>query len=198
MPDNCLAIEWSSSRISVAWQRGTETDPEIGEEVLELKRFQAEQALPMLGKVVADFSEIREIRIGRGPGNYSGIRQSLAWAFGYCAPGNIRLRTCASGQAQAFRLQGQVEGPFAILGDARRGLWWGAIFPEDHAEWRLQSPEAWTKEIGEMPVFSQEAARLKSAAFEVVYDAPTARDLLQLPENALCEDTLPLYLHPAV
>jgi tRNA A37 threonylcarbamoyladenosine modification protein TsaB len=194
MSGTMLAIEWSSSRISVAWQ----TRDTRGGEVLALQRFQAELALPMLGKVVAGLSELRTIRIGRGPGNYSGIRQSLAWAIGYCAPGGIALCTAASGDAQAYRLQRSVLGPFAILGDARRGVWWGKTFPEAGQGWRLQAPQAWIDALGDMPVFSQEAVRLQGLGLNLQADYPQASDLLALPEGKMTLDLNPLYLHPAV
>lgn len=194
MSGTMLAIEWSSSRISVAWQ----TRDTRGGELLELQRFQAEMALPILGKVVDGLSDLRKIRIGRGPGNYSGIRQSLAWAIGYCAPGGIELCTAASGDAQAYRLQRSVAGPFAILGDARRGVWWGKTFPEAESGWRLQPPEVWIDALGGMPVFSQEAVRLEDHGLNLQADYPQASDLLDFPGEKLSSDLNPLYLHPAV
>lgn len=190
MSDRVLAVEWSSTRLSVAM--GGE------ERSLEVSRFKAEEALPFLEEFLKGHPQPSEIRVGRGPGNYSGIRQSLAWAFGYTAPGGIRLRTCASGQAQACRLQATVDAPFAILGDARRGVWWGAVFPASAAEWRLQTPEAWAAELKGLPVFSQEAPRLQKDGFAVRADFPAALDLLTVPERELGDHRLPLYLHPAV
>ncbi len=194
MSEAILAIEWSSTRLSVAWN----ISGEVTEQVLELKRFQAEVALPFLEGFLAELPMFTEIRIGRGPGNYSGIRQSLAWAFGYVAPGGTDLKVYSSGVAQAARISSEIEKPFAVLGDARRGVWWGRVFGNGKDDWRLQPPEAWAEELGEMPVFSQEAARLGSAAFEVIADYPAAKDLLLLPDDFPEEESLPLYLHPAV
>lgn len=189
-----LALEWSSTRLSVAWRQQGQTE----EKVLEMKRFQAELALPMLKNILEDLFDIREIRIGRGPGNYSGIRQSLAWAFGYCAPGDILLRPCSSGRAQARRLLREIEGPFAILGDARRGIWWGCVFGGGRDDWRLQSPEAWARELAYIPVFSQETRRLAKADFPIQEDFPRATDLLNLSDDFEAEEPVPLYLHPPV
>lgn len=194
MSDMILGIDWSSTRLSVAWR----SEKERGEDFLELKRFQAEHALPMLEEVLNRIEEPKEIRIGRGPGNYSGIRQALVWAFGFTAPGGIRLKAYSSGRAQACRLAKRQPGPFAVLGDARRGVWWGAVFGGENTEWRLQTPEAWTEELAGVPVFSQEACRLQDAPFELCPDFPTAVDLLDLPEDFPVEKSEPLYLHPAV
>jgi len=194
MSKTILALEWSSNRLSIAWQyEGTQS-----EEVLELKRFQAELVLPLLEKVVNTADGLSEIRIGRGPGNYSGIRQALAWSFGYSAPGEVKVKAYSSGVAQAERLSKTVDSPFAVLGDARRGVWWGRVFGLGESEWRMQSPEAWGKELATLPVYSQEASRLEQAPFDVLTDYPTAVDLLNLPDEFPIEETVPLYLHPAV
>ncbi|MGA0333884.1 MAG: tRNA threonylcarbamoyladenosine biosynthesis protein TsaB [Kiritimatiellia bacterium] len=189
-----LALEWSSSRISVAarWEEGHR------QEILDLKRFQAEVALPMLESFLSEIPEPTELRVGRGPGNYSGIRQALAWSFGYCAPGELSLRAVSSGQAQARRIAGSCPAPFAVLGDARRGMWWGQIFGAEPDVWRLQTPKEWVGEIGKMPVFSQEAERLQGGGLDLWEDFPLADDLLDLPDSVSAEDPVPLYLHPPV
>lgn len=194
MTRRVLAIEWSSSRVSVARSGAGGVE----EKLLMLPRFQAEQALPLLEDLVAGASGFDEIRIGRGPGNYSGIRQSLAWAIGYAAPGGTEILTAASGDAQAHRLQGEGAHAFAILGDARRGVWWGKTFPESETGWRLQTPAAWVAELGDCPVFSQEAGRLQDHGLNLQADEPRAGDLLALPAAQLSRDLNPLYLHPAV
>ncbi|MDF3131137.1 hypothetical protein P0Y35_18145 [Kiritimatiellaeota bacterium B1221] len=194
MSEVILAIDWSSTRLSVGWK----LSGKVEERVLDLKRFQAELALPFLEGLLAELPVVNEIRLGRGPGNYSGIRQSLAWAFGYIAPGGIELKVFSSGVAQAARISDEIQTPFAVLGDARRGVWWGRVFGKGEDGWRLQSPEAWAEELGEIPVFSQEAPRLSSAPFEIMPDYPKASDLLLLSDDFSREEALPLYLHPAV
>ncbi|WFB35441.1 hypothetical protein P3T73_14885 [Kiritimatiellota bacterium B12222] len=195
MTDTRLAIEWSSTQLSMAWQCGGE----LHEEVMTLKRFQAELALPRLEALLSQISQPSEIRVGRGPGNYSGIRQALAWSFGYCAPGNVRLKAFSSGCAQAHRIAQTVDGPFVILGDARRGVWWGRIFSvSEDMGWQLKSPGQWTEDIQGMPVYSQEAVRFSQASFPVIEDFPSAGDLLNMSDDAEMEDPSPLYLHPPV
>ena len=189
-----LAIEWSSTRLSIARMQGEHLE----ENVLELKRFQAELVLPVLETFLSEMETPSQIRIGRGPGNYSGIRQALAWAFGYCAPGGIDLKVYSSGVAQAARISHTRSCRFAVLGDARRGVWWGRVFGEGGEDWKLQSPEQWAVELGSIPVYSQEALRLAQAPFEVIADFPTALDLLNLSEDLPTEEPAPLYLHPAV
>lgn len=190
-----LALEWSSRRLSVAWSRNREFE----ERVVEASRFRVTEALSLLEDCGDLLKEVTEIRIGRGPGNYTGVRQALSWAIGFSAPGGIRLIALSSGRAQARRLldEGGAE-EIAILGDARRGQWWGTRFPTMQADWRLQAPAAWQAEVQGLKVFSPEAERLRPDLDSVVLDYPKALDLLNFPEESAPEELAPCYLHPAV
>ncbi|MDA3873054.1 MAG: tRNA (adenosine(37)-N6)-threonylcarbamoyltransferase complex dimerization subunit type 1 TsaB [Kiritimatiellae bacterium] len=189
-----LALEWSSRRLSVAWSR----DGKFEERVIEATRFRVTEALSLLEECGDLLKELTEIRIGRGPGNYTGVRQALSWAIGFAAPGGIRLTAISSGRAQARRLLENEGGEIAILGDARRGKWWGTQFPTMQAEWRLQSPADWLADVEGMKVFSPEAERLRTERDSVVLDYPQALDLLRFPEESATEELAPCYLHPAV
>ncbi|MEX2607404.1 MAG: hypothetical protein WD708_08670 [Kiritimatiellia bacterium] len=189
-----LALEWSSRRLSVAWSR----DGKFEERVLEASRFRVAEALSLLVDCGDILKEISEVRIGRGPGNYTGVRQSLSWAIGFAAPGGICLKSISSGRAQALRLLETDGGEIAILGDARRGQWWGARFPADQPVWRLQDPAAWRTEVAGLKIFSPEAERLVEGVDDVVQDYPRATDLLTFPLELPPEEPVPCYLHPAV
>lgn len=189
-----LALEWSSRRLSVAWNY----DGVVEERVIEASRFRVTEALSLLEECGDLLKEITEIRIGRGPGNYTGVRQALSWAIGFSAPGGIRLNAISSGRAQARRLLEEEGGEIVILGDARRGQWWGARFPAIQAEWRLQSPAAWQADVQGLKVFSPEAERLSPELDSVMLEYPRAFDLLSFPEESTTEELAPCYLHPAV
>lgn len=189
-----LAVEWSSRRLSVAIGRGEE----VRERAVEVDRFRAPEGMALLDAVLGEFDgDLGEIRVGRGPGNYSGIRQAFAWAAGMAAPGGLRVTARSSGRAQACRLLG-VSAPLWILGDARRGLWWGCRFSREtmEGEWMLAPPESWRERIGDEPVFSAEAERLGGLS-NVIADMPRARDLLEAKELNE-EEATPIYLHPPV
>ncbi len=191
-----LALEWSTRRVSAA------LDCPRLEKHLFLDRFHAPDALALLESLLTDAdvppSGLSEIRVGRGPGNYSGIRLAFAWAIGAAAPGHIRLRALSSGAALAQRLQRTHPSNLLILGDARRGMGWGAEFPPGftRAHWQLLPPAEWTARAAGLPAHSAEPERLPHIPhLHISY--PTALDLLdaQALEEAPLE---PLYLHPPV
>ncbi len=195
-----LALEFST-RIS-SWALQDESG-RIRQAELELDRFRAEDVLPaleaFLDEQLPDSSRLSEIRVGRGPGNFSGVRLALSWAIGWAAAGELRLRAVSSGVAWAHRLEAENESCFAILGDARRGQLWGACWPEARVDfnWELLPPEAWPERIQGRPVYSAEAERLPET-LKAQRGGPHARDLFPLPDSALQDPLEPLYLHPAV
>lgn len=201
MSEFVLAIEWSSRRLSVAARRGRDS---LGELAEERPRFRVTEAVGLLDRFLEEqgltLNRCAEIRIGRGPGNYSGVRQSFAWAAGAAAPGGVRLRALSSGRVQAERLSsGRADG-VAVLGDARRGMWWGAEFGPGRTQaayWRLDAPDTWRERLGNRLVFSAEAERLTGLP-GLKADFPRAADLLRADAGDDEEPFEPLYLHPPV
>lgn len=191
-----LSLEWSSRRLSVA----VAIEDRLEEACLELPRFRAPEALGLVDQLLEDLgrdlAQVEELRIGRGPGNYSGVRQAFSWAAGVCAPGGILLKAVASGQAQALRLAQVDATRFWILGDARRGMWWGAQGGAE-MQWSLKTPEDWRALIWQDRVFSAEADRLEGIPC-LEQDEPRATDLFLLGPDQLLDQTEPLYLHPPV
>jgi tRNA A37 threonylcarbamoyladenosine modification protein TsaB len=191
-----LAMEWSTRRLSVA-TGGVALSPL--ESVLEVDRFHGPAAIGLLETHLAErdipLSSVDELVIGRGPGNFSGIRLAFAWAAGCMAPGGVTLRAHSSGRVMAERLMKDAP-PFYVLGDARRGFWWGCAVREGHiGDWTLETPEVWRDKIGGSSVYSSEAARLGAlSGLQEAY--PSALDLLTTRQAP--EERAPLYLHPAV
>lgn len=191
-----LAIEWSTRRLSVA----TRIDDQFPvESSLRIERFQACDALNLLEDHLSrqglSPADLTHLIIGRGPGNFSGIRLAFAWSAGCLAPGGLQLSAHSSGRVLAERLRRAIPS-FCLLGDARRGYWWGCVAdPSQIGDWELLTPETWRRRIGSQRVYSSEVSRL--AGLEAVTESfPTALDLLQTEQPA--EFTEPLYLHPAV
>lgn len=156
---------------------------------------------------LADYprAEIAEALVGIGPGSFAGIRSALGFAKGLRAGCGCRVRGIVSAAAFALR-----DRPVAVVGDARRGKFWIALFDglqlatdvfqverETLAlrvpmgveivspDWRRIGPVL-AEEFGER---AREAPPLDAAA---LYRA--ARDN---PALAI-DDPLPLYLNPAV
>ena len=189
-----LALEWSSPRISAA----VEVEGTVYSRTSDLTWFRMPDALTLVEDVFreggVEAGDLTEILIGRGPGNYTGVRQALALAMGMAAPGRLPVRCTSSGRV----LASSVNDPdgFWILGDARRGLWWGAKFPAESPDWQLHCPEHWKKVLGSVPVYSGEPKRLEG--IQAVEQYPDAASLFDLPPGTLTDPLEPLYLHPAV
>lgn len=191
-----LAIEWSTRRLSVATRHPEEAPRQSN---LTVERFHGPDAVGLLENHLANAGlEVRDlsgILIGRGPGNFSGIRLAFAWAAGCMAPGNVSLRAFSSGRVMAERLL-ETCSAFWVLGDARRGFWWGCrVAGGIIQDWELETPDVWRERIGDGRAFSSEAARLNGlSGLEEAF--PQALDLLNTPADG--EPAQPLYLHPAV
>jgi len=210
---NILSMECSSPQNSIAlfkhaelvsegrWEAGRKTGMILFE---ELERILSE------ARVKA--SELNEIIVGKGPGNFSGMRIAMSAAQGLALPGNIPLTAVSSGEALAFKNRTAFKNAL-VLGDARRDHCWLATFSseprfEQTLEWTLCDFEETSRKIlAADKVYSSESSRLaaclglESAAFIPAF--PRAEDLLLLQEyrnerNSAPEVFEPLYMHPAV
>ena len=153
-----------------------------------------------------DLKSLSRIVVGTGPGSFAGIRSALAFAQG-CAAG-IGCEVLGLTSAAAYA---SGEGPLAVVGDARRGLFWVALFDG----FRLVVPvfQA-TRETLKLrvplsaKVVSPDSKRIGEALkedFEGRFDAncgaPLASGLARaaLANPALlAPEPLPIYLNPAV
>ena len=168
----------------------------------------------MTGVTVAD---IDLLAVGRGPGNFSGLRSSMAAAQAMALPDGKPVLAVSSGRivaASAFAADPALER-IRVLGDARRGTLWYADFlrpgPEGvvaPAEWRLASGEELLRDP--VPAVTSDPARLRAAyprVFEILaLPAALTPAAPVLAALALHEHTHgvspepfePVYMHPAV
>lgn len=187
----CLGLEWSTRTLSV----GLRMEGHLTVRTIEVERFNAREALDLVTTVFNETSctekDLHEIRLGRGPGNYTGIRQSIALAIGLAAPSSLPIYAVNSGSLTLPDTSDRW-----VMGDARRGMWWGAHFPSQQPDWLLAPPEEWEERLSHSTVCSAEPERLHS--LEARSAAPSVSTLLQLPAEYLNEPVEPLYLHQAV
>ena len=145
------------------------------------------------------------IVVGTGPGSFAGIRSALAFAQGYAIGSGCEVLGLPSACALATGT-----GPVAVVGDARRGMLWVAlfdgfrpvrdIFQVKQEEILGAAPAGW-------PVVTPDAARIGEFlgnAFGERYAGgrtPTAEGLKAFVEAnpaVLRPEPLPIYLNPAV
>ena len=184
-----------------------------------------------------DTEGVERIVVGTGPGSFAGIRSALAFAQGYaigakcevlglpsaCAlaadyfsslpsplptpqPDPSNPQTLKPSNVQTFKLS----TPFAVVGDARQGKYWVAlfegyklvcdIFQTDREKLPFRVPQG-------VKVTTPDAKRIDALLKEVFGDnyigggTPTAEGLKAFAEAnpaILKPEPLPIYLNPAV
>lgn len=202
---NTLVIDRSTDVQSVAWATDGDVvvermleglDCRSGEWTLMVRDFIAEQ-----GKGAAP----DRIVVGTGPGSFAGIRAALAFAQGYAIGSRCRVLGLPSACACAC-----AEGPSAVIGDARRGKFWIALFDGFHLIrkiFQVEKDELHACIPLSAPVYSPDDARIGTVLKEL-FDArykgiarPTAGGLaryFQATPGVLKPEPLPIYLNPAV
>ena len=73
-----------------------------------------------------DLDGVARIVVGTGPGSFAGIRAALAFAQGFALGRKCEVLGLPSPCAIAAQCGGK--GPLAVVGDARRGKLWVALF----------------------------------------------------------------------
>lgn len=149
--------------------------------------------------------EISRIVVGTGPGSFAGIRAALAFAQGYAVGSGCTVEGLPSPCAFA-----PAEGPLAVVGDARRGMYWIALFDGPRLVCDIFQVE------GEMlhlrvpvgvKVVTPDAARIDGLLKETFGSdyaggaVPTASGLARATlanPSLLIPEPLPVYLNPAV
>ncbi len=153
---------------------------------------------------IAD-AEIDEIVVGTGPGSFAGIRAALSFSQGYAIGSGCRVRGLPSPCSFA-----PADGPLAVVGDARRGKYWIALFEGV----RLVVPifqvdgDILAKRIPlGVTVLTPDAARIEPVLREtfgeaygggVVPDASSLARVACANPALLADEPLPVYLNPAV
>ena len=160
------------------------------------------------------FYDLDQIVVGTGPGSFAGIRGALAFAQGLAI--GIRAKRARAvddpivyGLPSALALA-QDDCMTAVVGDARRGLFWVAVYEgattvaELHLVTKEELPAAVPPEAA---VVTPDGARIGAVLGELFVSrflgnrAPSSERLGQLaltnPE-LLVPEPLPIYLSPAV
>ena len=160
-----------------------------------------------------DLEDVGRIIVGTGPGSFAGIRSAIAFAQGFALGRKCEVLGLPSPCAVAAQVYAGANGgefPLAVVGDARRGKFWIALFdglklvcPVFQVEkdaLSLRIPLA-------AKVATSDAERIGtilSETFEKRYIGgikPTSDGLKAFAEanpSALVAEPLPIYLNPAV
>lgn len=156
------------------------------------------------------------IIVGTGPGSFAGVRSALAFAQGYAIGSGCEVLGLPSACALALP-----DRPTAVVGDARRGKAWialfdglkplGDVFLADAGDVAGAVRDGFGRMLGRVPdnfvATSPDDARiggLMREAFGDRYDGgrtPVSEGLLAFAEacpSALRSEPLPVYLTPAV
>ena len=151
-----------------------------------------------------DLDGVERIVVGTGPGSFAGIRSALAFAQGYAIGKSCEVL----GLPSACALAG--DGKIAVIGDARQGKAWIALFDGFKLEREVFQVEQ-SELKGTVPADcrvttpdEQRIGALLSETFGERYlggQTPTSEGLRRFAEAApeiLKSEPLPIYLNPAV
>ena len=152
-----------------------------------------------------DLEGVGRIVVGTGPGSFAGIRSALAFAQGYALGRGCEVLGLPSACALATG-----DGPLAVVGDARRGMYWVALFDGFRmvGEVFQTDREGLPKRVPRgVNVTTPDAARIDALLKEVFGEryvggrTPTPEGLRRFAEanpSILKPEPLPIYLNPAV
>lgn len=154
-----------------------------------------------------DLEGVERLVVGIGPGSFAGIRSALAFALGYAAA-NEKVEVF--GLPSPCALQDSADKPLCVVGDARQGMYWVALFDG----FKLICPiyqvdkEGLGKRVPRgVKMLSPDHKRIGELLKEYFGDFycgeafPTAQGLERFAEanpSALIKEPLPIYLNPAV
>ena len=151
-----------------------------------------------------DLEGIGRIVVGTGPGSFAGIRSALAFAQGYALGTNCEV----VGLPSACALAG--EGHLAVVGDARQGKIWIALFNGFNLEkdvFQVNQDELKESVPSDCKVVTPDARRIEALLKATFGDrylggaTPTSEGLRRFAEAnpaVLKPEPLPIYLNPAV
>ena len=161
-----------------------------------------------------DLDGVGRIVVGTGPGSFAGVRAALAFAVGYSLGKPCEVlglpSPCATA-AEFFSRQGNAGvRRLAVVGDARRGMYWAALFDGMSLARGVFQTDA-DGLYGAVPddcmVVTPDAARIDGFLRDMFGSRyaggvlPTAEGLRAFAEanpSALERNPRPLYLNPAV
>jgi len=167
-----------------------------------------------------EWTDIDLYAMGRGPGNYSGLRIALSTLQALAAPDGTEVYTVSSGEALVYQIGPELNTPrVAVIGDARRErLWFGAFQKTEGAWgpekfWQLVTPGELKEVCGsDCRIITPEWKRIEPilSPFVEALSEVEPRDyfphakavgslvLDRLKRDKPSEPCSPLYLHPAV
>ena len=151
-----------------------------------------------------DLEGVERIVVGTGPGSFAGIRSALAFAQGYA----LAMKCEVLGLPSACALAG--EGRVAVIGDARQGKAWVALFDGYRLEkdvFQVNQAELKGSVPVECKVVTPDARRIDGLLKEVfgerylggrTPDSEGLRRFVEACPSILKSEPLPIYLNPAV
>lgn len=159
-----------------------------------------------------DLTDVGRIVVGTGPGSFAGIRAALAFAQGYALGRGCEVLGLPSACALAALVyaDGLESVPLAVVGDARRGMAWVALFRGPALErdvFQVRQEELAAAVPAECRVTTPDAQRIDGLLRETFGErylggrTPTAEGLRMFAEAnpaMLTPEPLPIYLNPAV
>ena len=167
-----------------------------------------------------DLEGVERIVVGTGPGSFAGIRSALAFAQGYAIATHCEVLGLPSACAIAAQIlqtsrtsrtsQTSQTSRIAVIGDARQGKAWVALFDGYRLErdvFQVNQDELRGAVPVECKVVTPDAKRIDGLLREVFGErylggrTPTSDGLKRFAEacpSILKPEPLPIYLNPAV
>ena len=171
-----------------------------------------------------DLDGVERIVVGTGPGSFAGIRSALAFAQGYALGKHCEvfgLPSACAIAAEIYQKQSLPTVPsasrqlapaqhLAVIGDARQGKAWVALFDGytmAREVFQVEQSELAAAVPDDAQVTTPDAVRIEALLKETFGDrylggqTPTAEGLRQFVEAnpaILKSEPLPIYLNPAV
>ena len=157
-------------RSNVEWEAGRKSGSKLFQSVQEL-----------LEKSGIGLEEVNTFAVGRGPGNYSGMRVTMTAANSFALPGSNRVFAISSGEALAAQAsQEQDANHVLVLGDARKNSIWMGFYTagrKEHMDWKVVDDE---NELLDVP----EDTLLVSSDWERIEDSPLVKKYAHHPRKA--------------
>lgn len=214
-----LAFELSTTSGSLALfhvdaeNQGTLVDRLAWQEKARQHQHLFDSVAELLAKAEVPPAEVGAFAVGRGPGNYTGLRMSITAAKALALPGGEPVICVDSGVALASACGPYKEGRVVVVGDARRQHLWAGVVADGSlvVDWQLVPVgafEAWVESNGGADhLMSPDAERLPELAERYAgrwtAGVPDAEQVGKLAIERLASGEgglpeVPLYLQPPV